>query len=157
AIPHIGLTSHEPWIESRIEVCSPAMRYRWAPVTPGPLSPSAFGIAERSGASCCRKKAAASATPLDRSGATALPPEPALVRGTQMAYGDTAAVCRPGSVTTPRLRKFAPPLTGNLSNAPRFCTVASPEKDEKSAFAPLSPESLPASSTSVPLLVGATN
>ena len=47
-----------PDTDSSAEVLSPWTRYRCTSVTPSPLSPSAFGLAERSGASCWRKNAA---------------------------------------------------------------------------------------------------
>ena len=47
-----------PDTDSSADVVSPWTRYRCTSVMPAPLSPSAFGLAERSGASCWRKKAA---------------------------------------------------------------------------------------------------
>ena len=41
--------------DSTADTCSPDTRYRWTSVTPAPVSPSAFGTAALSAASCSRR------------------------------------------------------------------------------------------------------
>ena len=41
--------------DSTADTCSPDTRYRWTSVTPAPVSPSAFGTAALSAASCIRR------------------------------------------------------------------------------------------------------
>ena len=41
--------------DSTANTCSPDTRYRWTSVTPAPFSPSGFGTAALSAASCIRK------------------------------------------------------------------------------------------------------